>query len=173
MNLRDPESEPRPNPAGDVRYRCAYGLLLSVAFLIVVADQASKSLASAALSNGRVIGLFGDHVLLDLTRNTGAAFSLFRTGGSLFIGLAVVISAGILVMYRRVAQSALVIRLGLGMVLGGAVGNLIDRVRLGYVVDFIDLRWWPVFNVADSAIVVGVLLLMLASFWTVPDSEND
>jgi signal peptidase II len=65
--------------------------------------------------------------------------------------------------YRRVAAGPALLRIGLSLVLGGAIGNLIDRVRLGYVVDFIDLRWWPVFNVADSAIVVGVAALVLRS----------
>ena len=75
--------------------------------------------------------------------------------------VAVAVSLGIVMYYRRVAQSPALVRLALGLILGGAIGNLIDRVRLGYVVDFIDLRWWPVFNVADLGIVGGLLL----AFW--------
>src|SRR5207302_9836252 len=109
------------------------------------------------------VDLFGGLVRLDYTRNTGAAFSIFPTGSWAFAAIALVVSAGIVVYYRRVAGGPVVLRLALGLVLGGALGNLIDRVRLGYVIDFIDLRWWPVFNLADSAIVVGVVLLALQS----------
>jgi signal peptidase II len=82
----------------------------------------------------------------------------------IFALVALVVSAGIILYYRRVAAGPLLLRVGLALVLGGAVGNLIDRIRLGYVVDFIDLRWWPVFNAADSAVVIGVATLVLQSF---------
>jgi signal peptidase II len=108
-----------------------------------------------------VIDLFGGLVRLDFTRNTGAAFGMFQSGGLLFAAVAIVVSLSILVFYRRIADSALPVRLALGLILGGALGNLADRIRLGYVVDFIDLRWWYVFNLADSAIVVGVGILLL------------
>jgi signal peptidase II len=138
-----------------------YALLLVIALGVIVVDQAAKSLVSSSLADGRVINLLGGLIRLDYTRNSGAAFSIFRGDGSVFGLVAILVSVGILVYYRRAATGPLLLRMGLALVLGGALGNLIDRVRLGYVVDFIDLQWWPVFNLADSAIVVGVILLII------------
>jgi signal peptidase II len=126
-------------------------------------DQAVKAIIAETLSDGRYVELLGGLVRLDYTRNTGAAFGLYQGGGVLFALIALGVSAGIVVSYRRLARSPFLIRAAVGLILGGAVGNLLDRIRLGYVVDFVDLRWWPVFNVADSAIVVGVALLVLNS----------
>lgn len=140
-----------------------YTQLLGLALLIVAIDQVSKALVVHSLSGGRVIVLFGGLVQLDYTVNSGAAFGILQARGLLFIVVAVVVSVIIVVSYRRVVASPLVVRIALGLVLGGAIGNLIDRVRLGHVVDFIDLGWWPVFNLADSSIVVGVVLLALAA----------
>jgi signal peptidase II len=98
------------------------------------------------------------------TTNTGAAFGLFPDQGALFILIAVGVIIAIILYYRHIPEGYYLARLALGLQLGGAAGNLIDRVRQGYVVDFIDLNFWPlqnwpVFNIADSAIVVGVVLL--------------
>lgn len=127
-------------------------------------DQLTKALVTRALGQGQVILLFGGLVRLDYTENSGAAFGILQARGLLFILVAVVVSAAIIVSYRRVVVSPLPVRVALGLVLGGSIGNLVDRLRLGYVVDFIDLRWWPVFNLADSSIVVGVLLLAALAF---------
>jgi signal peptidase II len=140
-----------------------YGLLAAVALLVFCADQVTKAIVTRALGQGNVVVILGGAAQLEYARNTGAAFSLFRSGGGLFAVIAIVVSAGILVYYRSTAGGPFLVRLALGCILGGALGNLVDRVRLGYVVDFIDFRWWPVFNVADSCIVVGVLLLVLHS----------
>ena len=99
---------------------------------------------------------------LTYVQNTGAAFGLFRGCAGLFIALAVVIAGWVSVELSQRPHPTLG-RVGLSLILGGAVGNLIDRARLGSVIDFIDLRVWPVFNLADSAITIGVgLLLWLA-----------
>lgn len=140
-----------------------FALVLVVAAAVVVADQGSKALAAGALAQGRVIALLGGMVYLDYSRNTGAAFSVLQSHGMLFIVIAAVVIGGILLFHQSIAASRPLVRLGVGLVLGGATGNLIDRVRLGYVVDFIDLRWWPVFNLADSALVIGVLILVVIS----------
>ena len=89
--------------------------------------------------------------------NSGVAFGLFKEAGTFFIFLAGIVIAAILYSLRRLPAQQRLVRIALGLALGGAVGNLIDRLRLGYVIDFIDFRFWPVFNVADSAIVAGVL----------------
>lgn len=139
-----------------------YSRLIGLALTVIVLDQVAKALVVHALPSGG-LALFGGAIHLDYVRNSGAAFGVYRTGGLTFAVIAVLVSAGILVYFRRLARSPLAVRFGLGLIEGGALGNLIDRVRLGYVVDFIDLRWWPVFNVADSAIVVGVALLLIQS----------
>lgn len=99
--------------------------------------------------------------LFDLTfiTNTGAAFGLFQDRSFLFAIIAIVISVGIIIYVRQLPQEEWLLRLCLAMQLGGAMGNLLDRVRLGYVVDFADFHQWPVFNFADTFIVVGVGLL--------------
>lgn len=143
-----------------------YTQLLGLAVIVIAVDQASKALVVHSLSHGRVISLLGGIVQLDYTLNSGAAFGILRTRGLIFILVAVIVSVAIVVSYRRVVTSPQLVRIALGLILGGALGNLIDRVRLGHVVDFIDLGWWPVFNLADSSIVVGVALLALFALFT-------
>lgn len=141
-----------------------YLMLLSIALAVVAVDQALKGVVTDSLEGRAPLQLLGGTVYLEYTRNTGAAFSMLPNGGWVFVVVATLVSAGILVAYSRLAFHPILFRIGLALILGGAVGNLLDRLRLGYVVDFIDLRWWPVFNAADSAIVIGVLLLGLQSF---------
>jgi len=93
------------------------------------------------------------------TTNTGAAFGLFPDGSLFFVIVAVVVVVAILVYHRQIAAQQWLLRLGLGLQLGGALGNLLDRLTRGYVVDFIYFKFWPVFNVADSCIVLGVALM--------------
>jgi signal peptidase II len=138
----------------------SYAFLLGLALIVVLIDQGTKWLVETKLKDGRFIDLFGGLVRLDYTLNSGAAFGILRTRGILFALVALAVSAGIVMYYRAVAGSPVIVRAGLALVLGGAIGNLIDRIRLGHVVDFVDLRWFPVFNVADSAISVGVCLLI-------------
>ena len=128
----------------------------------MVADQLSKAWIKVNLPGGESVpaeGLFR----LTHVHNTGAAFGLFQ--GQLF-SLTIVALIGIIVVllfalfyYRRFPfLDSKLVKPSLGLILGGAVGNLIDRLRLGYVTDFIDIGIWPAFNIADSAIVVGVVI---------------
>ena len=103
-------------------------------------------------------------------KNTGVAFGLFPHLGGLFTILSALVIVGILIFQRAIAGADLWLYGGLGFVTGGALGNLIDRLARGYVVDFIDVNFWPlhewpVFNLADSAIVVGVTILLLDAFY--------
>jgi signal peptidase II len=102
--------------------------------------------------------------------NTGAVFGLFPGAGSFFVVVSAVVIVALLIYYRQLPDGQLLVRIALGLQLGGAVGNLVDRLRLGSVVDFIDLNFWPmhnwaVFNLADSSIVTGVILLTLLMLW--------
>lgn len=139
-----------------------------VAALVLVLDWWTKSLASSLLdySVPRVITPWFN---LTLLHNRGAAFSLLSEAGGwqhwLLGGIALVVSVAIVVALRRLPRAAQLQGLGLALVLGGAIGNLGDRLRWGYVVDFIQVHYrdlyWPAFNIADSAITVGAALLIL------------
>jgi signal peptidase II len=99
-------------------------------------------------------------VFLTHTQNTGAAFSLGNGLGTFFLAFAAIAAVVIVYTYRRVPAGEWWTRIALGLVLGGALGNAFDRVLTSSVTDFVDVRVWPVFNVADSCIVVGALLLV-------------
>jgi signal peptidase II len=136
---------------------------MPVAIVVVVVDQLTKWWALERLSGGRDIDLVWT-LRLNLVRNSGAAFSTGRGLGPV-LGVVAVIVVFLLVRYGRMASSTPTAA-GIGLVLGGAVGNLADRAFRsgdgflgGHVVDFVDLQWWPVFNVADAAIVIGGLVL--------------
>lgn len=142
----------------------AYARLLGFAAAIVVVDQATKQLALSSLQDAP-IPLIPGILALRLTYNAGGAFGFLDGFPWLFLVSGVVIVAVILVWAGRLDDPGLATPLGL--VLGGGLGNLADRVFRGFdgrVVDFIDLTFWPTFNVADSAIVFGVILIALAGF---------
>ena len=139
------------------------GVFAACATMVVALDQWTKGLASSQLLLGQPVPVLGDAVRLTLVRNTGAAFGLFPGSRVPFIVISTLAIGVVLYLFLRETYRSLANRVLLGCILGGAVGNLVDRVRLGWVVDFIDvgvgsLRW-PVFNVADSAVTLGVILL--------------
>lgn len=142
-------------------------LLLGMALAVLALDQASKALVRASWGPGEGVVLIpagGGILTLIHIQNAGAAFGLFPGGGLFFVAVAVVVVAAILYYQRRLAEDEITVRLALGLQLGGAVGNLVDRLRYGYVTDFIHVRFWSTFNLADSAIVVGIVLLIY-QFW--------
>lgn len=107
-----------------------------------------------------------DHVLfLTVTRNAGAAFGIFQNFTLGFLAISTVVMIGILIYYWRLPAGDWSGRLGLALVFGGAIANAYDRAVKGSVVDFIQVPHWPIFNVADSAVTVGVTVLLLGTFW--------
>jgi signal peptidase II len=132
-----------------------------VAAAVLAADQLTKAIAAAYLQDGASAQLLGDWVRLTLTRNTGSAFGLVSSPSLLVAAGSVVCLAILAYAMCGGLEAAPRRRLPLGLILGGSLGNLLDRIRTGAVVDFVDLRVWPVFNLADAAITVGVALLML------------
>jgi signal peptidase II len=131
------------------------------AAVVVVLDQITKSIAVDRLAGGRVIDVIDGAVSLRLTLNSGGAFGLGRGFPLFFLAATIVVIALILLWVRNLDDHALAIPLGL--VLGGGIGNVIDRLFRdtdGRVVDFVDLHVWPVFNVADAAITVGVIAIL-------------
>lgn len=148
--------------------RARAGKWLVLSTLVVIVDQITKGYITRHYGEFEFTTVLP---ILDITRmhNVGAAFS-FLAGASgwqrwLFIGLAVGVSIAIVVWLFRLPRSKGLLAAGLSLVLGGAVGNLIDRIRLGHVIDFIHFHWdrayFPAFNVADSAITVGAACLLL------------
>lgn len=134
-----------------------------VAAVVVALDQLTKTLALNALDDGP-IDLFWT-LSLDLSFNRGVAFSM-GTGLTPLITIAAIVLVGGLLAFARHASSRL-LAFALGLLLGGALGNLSDRLFRGHggaVIDFIDLQWWPVFNVADIGVSVGAVLMVVASF---------
>ncbi|MFY2859026.1 signal peptidase II [Mycobacterium sp. THU-M104] len=142
-------------------------LLLSVAAVVLTLDVVTKVLAVKLLPPGQPVPIIGDTVTWTLVRNSGAAFSM-ATGYTWMLTLiATCVVAGIFWMGRRLVSPWWAV--GLGMILGGAMGNLVDRFfrspgpLRGHVVDFLSVGWWPVFNVADPAVVGGAILLVALS----------
>lgn len=136
-----------------------------IAWLVVIVDRVTKVIVEQRYGVGYGPRPIIDHVLfLTVLRNSGAAFGLGKsfTAGLLIVSLLVM--AAILIYYPRVPEYDWPARIGLAMVFGGAVANAYDRGLQGSVIDFIQVPHWPVFNVADSSITVGVALLVLGSF---------
>lgn len=133
---------------------------------VYILDRGTKILAERHLAGRPPIRLVDDIVHLRFTTNAGGAFGVLGGRPWLFFGATILVSAVIVATSPRVAST--VSAVGLGLILGGALGNLTDRILRGpgvsgRVVDFIDLRIWPVFNLADSAIVIGALIVALAT----------
>lgn len=144
------------------------GVLLAVAAAIFALDAASKAIVVATMHYGRPIKLLGPALQLDYTRNPGAAFSVGEAYTIIFTAIAVGVIVVILRLSRRLFSLPWAVALGL--LLGGALGNLTDRITRapgifrGWVVDFIELPHWPIFNLADSAICVGGAMMVLLAF---------
>jgi signal peptidase II len=154
--------------------------VLPLAAAVIVLDQLTKAVALERLVPGLPVTLTG-WLALTLVMNTGLAFGLLAGLPSTWRWLVALLSVMALVVLARLALRALPsgglpVHLAIGLIFGGAVGNLIDRVRWGAVVDFVDVHWrgyhWPAFNVADSAISVGVVLLALR-LMTKPAGTDD
>jgi signal peptidase II len=133
-------------------------LLFAAAAVVLLLDRVTKALVQHYLPIGAPQPVVGRLVYLTHTQNTGAAFSVGVSFGSFFLVLAAAISVAIVAYNRRLPAEEVLLRVGLGMIMGGALGNALDRAVAGSVTDFIDLRWWPVFNLADSCIVIGAVV---------------
>jgi signal peptidase II len=133
--------------------------LYLIALAVVILDQASKWAVVKQLPFGTSVPVVGDFVYFTTVRNPGGAFGLFQSSAALLMLVTIATIVGIAVTVRRRTALPAVAGVALALLLGGAIGNLIDRVRIHSVVDFIDLRVWPVFNIADSAITVGIVVL--------------
>ena len=130
----------------------------ALTIFVVVADQATKALIRANVDLGSRDGVFPGIEIVHV-RNRGVAFGLFADGGLILVAIGVASVVALLAFFVTHSRRPLV-WLPTGLLLGGAAGNLIDRLRQGFVTDFIDLPLWPAFNIADTCITIGVLTLL-------------
>jgi signal peptidase II len=133
--------------------------LAAVAGAAVAADQVTKSIVSSSLSLGESVDVLGP-LSIHHVQNSGIAFGLFPTATSGVIVLTGIAVTWMLVFFARSGGRHPILPVALGLLLGGSLSNLIDRIRLGHVTDFLDFRYWPAFNLADSFIVAGVAVLI-------------
>jgi signal peptidase II len=145
-----------------------WGLFVGIAVAVVIVDQLTKSWLVANVAPGGAIEIVGDWLRLIHGRNDGGLFGLFG-GSAAVLAIASLGVIGLIVAYHARAKPNVVLSIALGLLLGGAIGNLIDRIRYGYVVDFVDagigtIRFYT-FNVADSAISFAILLLILLALF--------
>jgi signal peptidase II len=147
-----------------MRVRPIWPLFLGLAAAVVVVDQVVKAWIVANIEPSEKVQLVGEYLRLIIVHNNGAVFGLFRDNAVLF-GAASIVVVGLIVVYHARSAPSAYLSTTLGLLLGGALGNLADRLRLGHVIDFVDagigdLRFYT-FNVADSAISLSILLLIL------------
>lgn len=134
----------------------------STALLVVLLDQLTKFLIKNNFQLNQSIPIIKNILNLTYVTNTGSAFGLFKGLNLIFIIFSIAVIIAIFhYIKRKIKQNEKLLQLSVGLLLGGTIGNLIDRISYGYVVDFIDFRIWPVFNVADSAITISAVLLIV------------
>ena len=148
--------------------RPAWALFVGIALGVVVVDQLSKAWVIATIAPGSSIELVGQLVRLIHSKNNGALFGLFGSAAPI-LAVASIVVISLIVWFHARSGRNLILSVALGLLLGGAIGNLIDRVRLGYVVDWVDagigsIRFWT-FNIGDAAISVALLLLLVTILW--------
>ncbi len=138
--------------------------IFTIATVVFVLDRVSKYVALNSLAVGESIRVIPNIFHFTLVRNNGAAFGLFKSGAAFFIIFSVMAITLIILFIARSQALSLSTATSLALISGGAAGNLVDRLKFGYVIDYLDFRIWPVFNIADTAICVGVGLLAITLF---------
>ena len=133
-------------------------MILIIITSVIFLDQLTKFLAIRFLQLNTPVSLINNFLYLTLVHNRGAAFGMFKN--QLFMFVLISIFAIVLIfLYLKAKNNSLLSTISLSMILAGAIGNLIDRLRFGFVIDFLDFRIWPVFNLADSAITLAAIFL--------------
>jgi len=145
-----------------------YALFIGLAIIVVLIDQASKWLASSQLAPHQILSVIPGFFNVVLVKNRGMAFGILNRAhsglSSIFLLASTIAAIGVILFFFWVKKDHLWLTIGLSLILGGAVGNLIDRIQLGYVIDFLDFfvagYHWPAFNMADSAVTAGTFWLL-------------
>jgi len=148
-------------------------VLLGLSLFVILVDQASKALVRANLDRGDTWPEGWELIRISHVHNSGAAFGILQDAGAFLVIAPLIAIAAITVALLALAAHNRWYSVALAAILGGAIGNLIDRLRLGYVTDFIDPMRYPSFNIADSAIVLGVITILVLTFLAPTDDETD
>ena len=138
-------------------------IILITTATIIIADQITKKLITHFLEFSQSISLINNFLYLTLIHNYGAAFGMLQNTTSMLIWISVIAIGVILYFYEKIPKKTSII-IYVSFILGGTISNLIDRIRLGYVIDFIDFGIWPAFNIADSVITIGAIGLIIYLF---------
>jgi len=157
-------------------------LMLTTALVVLILDQLAKWWISSNMQVGGMISIIDGFGRLRYTHNTGAAFGFLRDASGILSIVSPIVIAGIVIVFVRLGSPTRLSTLAAGLIVGGALGNLIDRIRLGYVVDFIEvynphldlggtIYTFPVFNVGDSAITIGVILILAGLIFAKDETE--
>lgn len=136
-------------------------IFLLVIMGVLAMDQVAKFIVQSNMIEGQSTPVIDGIFHLTYVRNPGAAFGIFPDRTSFFILVTLLVIIIVVFFYRQIPREKILMRMALGLMVGGALGNLLDRIRLGRVVDFFDFQVWPVFNIADMAVVFGVGILIL------------
>ncbi len=138
-------------------------IILLIGFSVFFLDQLTKCLAQSYLLPNKSFPVIENFIHFTLTYNTGAAFGILKGYNILFTSISFVVLLILFLHIKVLRNKRFLIKCAVGLILGGVLGNLLDRIRFGSVIDFIDLRIWPVFNLADSSITIAVSILALLS----------
>lgn len=139
-------------------------LYVAISLIIIVLDQITKFYAIKMLKGNTPIIIIKNFLQLNYVENFGAAFGILQNKKVFFVVMTTIVVIGIIIYIKTNINLTTIMKIALTMVVGGAIGNLIDRIRLGYVIDFVDVNFWglydfPVFNIADSSIVIATFLI--------------
>jgi len=138
-----------------------YYRVLSIAFIVVIIDQISKILINSNLQLKQSIPLIDNFFHLTYHLNYGAGFGILQNQRLLLISISILVAGFILYYLKEVKADEKLLQYLIGFVLGGTLGNLIDRASYGFVIDFLDFRIWPIFNFADSFVTIGIIGLII------------
>lgn len=145
---------------------------LGIGIFVFLLDQLIKNFVLESMRLGESIPVIKDVFHITFVLNPGAAFGMLEHKRWIFIAVALLVILLALVFYRRIQKESLATRMGAGLLLGGAMGNLVDRIQTGLVVDYLDFRIWPVFNIADIAICMGAAMLIFDMWQRRNDDEE-
>lgn len=134
---------------------------LGIGIFVFFIDQLVKHFVLISMYFGESIPVIPGVFHITFVLNPGAAFGMLEHQRWIFVAVAILVVTLVLLFYRKLQQESLITRMGAGLLLGGAIGNLVDRIQSGLVVDFLDFRVWPVFNIADIAICGGAAMIIL------------
>ena len=138
-----------------------YITIFSIAFIIVLLDQITKFLIKTNFELNQTLPLIKNFFHLTYIYNFGAGFGILHQQALILVFVSLIVIGAIFYYFDRIKEKEILLQVLVGFILGGTIGNLIDRISYGFVIDFIDFRIWPIFNFADSFVTVGVIGLII------------